>query len=139
MFLSTFVALLAQVASTVQTAVDPNAPFTVNSLVIIMTAAGVLMASIGSFAMQLVNAYLALRNGMKSDINSVKADVNAVKIDAAAIKAENTSVKVEQMHSSLNGELAAQRALIEKSSFAEGAKSETDKAAAGAKTQPLIP
>lgn len=127
--------ILAQAANAATTAVAPDAPITVNSVVIIMGAAGVFLAAVGGFIGTLVTAFLTLRNGMKSDLNSAKADVSAAKQDVAAVKADATTLKIEAVHAQLNGELAAQRALIEKSSFAEGVKSETDKTAGNITTK----
>lgn len=129
--LNALFSLIAQAANVATTSMAPDAPVTVNSIVVIMTATGVLLGILGTFIMQVVNAIIALRNGMKSDVNAAKADVNAAKQDA-------THAKLDGVSKQLNGELDAKLNKLAATSFAAGASSVTE-AAAPAATQPLTP
>lgn len=98
--LAALIMLLNQTAIVAQDAMKPDAPVTVNSIVIILSAVGVLLGVVGTFIGTLVNAYLTLRNGLKSDINAAKADA--------------TGAKLEVVHAQINNELATQTAVITK-------------------------
>lgn len=116
MIFPALIKILADAAQTVQTATAPGAPITVQSIILILGALVTLMTGFGTLAASLVNTYLTLRNGMKSDLNAAKADAHSVKQDA-------TNAKLDGVSKALNGELDAKLNKLASTSYEAGVQS----------------